>query len=109
MDKRAAVECADDGNAAAGRVAHVWVAAPDLAWKFGRSRIPREGRTAGGVGIPGYVAPMDQDMKLFLRYAGGVSGVDVFPAGAMTVAAGANTRNGWKHGCCARGAVRASP
>ena len=41
-------------------------------------------------------------MKLFLRYAGGVSGVDVFPAGAMTVAAGANTRNGWKQYCCAK-------
>ncbi len=48
------------------------------------------------VGIPGYVAPMDQDMKLFLRYAGRVSSVDVVPAGAMTVAPGANTRNGWK-------------
>lgn len=48
------------------------------------------------VGIPGYVAPMDQDMKLFLRYAGNVSSVDVFPAGAMTVAPGANTRGGWK-------------
>ena len=48
------------------------------------------------VGLPGYVAPMDQDMKLFLRYAGRVSSVDVEPKGAMTVAAGANTRNGWK-------------
>ncbi|MCR4374414.1 MAG: DUF5695 domain-containing protein, partial [Acidobacteria bacterium] len=48
------------------------------------------------VGLPGYVAPMDQDMKLFLRYAGRVSSVDVEPAGAMTIAAGANTRNGWK-------------
>src|SRR5688572_7788646 len=48
------------------------------------------------VGIPGYVAPMDQDMKLFLRYAGRVSSVDVFPAGAMTIASGANTRGGWK-------------
>ena len=48
-------------------------------------------------------------MKLFLRYAGGVSGVDVFPAGAMTVAAGANTRNGWKQAAAPRKAVRASP
>jgi hypothetical protein len=48
------------------------------------------------VGLPGYVAPMDQDMKLFLRYAGRVSSVDVEPAGAMTVTPGANTRNGWK-------------
>lgn len=49
------------------------------------------------VGLPGYVAPMDQDMKLFLRYAGRVSSVNVEPAGAMTVTPGANTRNGWKH------------
>jgi hypothetical protein len=47
------------------------------------------------VGIPGYVAPMDEDVKLFLRYPGRVSSVDVVPAGAMTVAPGANTPNGW--------------
>ncbi len=48
------------------------------------------------VGIPGYVAPMDEDMKLFLRYPGRVTSVDVTPAGALTVAAGSNTPNGWK-------------
>jgi hypothetical protein len=48
------------------------------------------------VGIPGYVAPMDEDMKLFLRYAPRVSSVDVAPAGAIRVTAGANTANGWK-------------
>ncbi len=48
------------------------------------------------VGIPGYVAPMDEDMKLFLRYAAGVSSVDVAPAGAMTVTAAANTTDDWK-------------
>jgi hypothetical protein len=47
------------------------------------------------VGIPGYVAPMDEDVKLFLRYPGRVSSVDVVPAGAMTVAPGANTPKGW--------------
>ncbi len=48
------------------------------------------------VGIPGYVAPMDEDMTLFLRYPGRVTSVDVEPAGAMRVAAGRNTPNGWK-------------
>ncbi|HQX83464.1 MAG TPA: DUF5695 domain-containing protein, partial [Vicinamibacterales bacterium] len=48
------------------------------------------------VGIPGYVAPMDEDMKLFLRYPGRVTSVDVAPAGALTVTAGSNTPNGWK-------------
>ncbi len=48
------------------------------------------------VGIPGYVAPMDEDMKLFLRYPGRVTSVDVAPTGALTVAAGSNTPNGWK-------------
>ena len=48
------------------------------------------------VGIPGYVAPMDQEMKLFLKYRAGISSVDVFPAGSVTATAAANTRNGWK-------------
>jgi hypothetical protein len=48
------------------------------------------------VGLPGYVAPMDQDMKLFLRYAGRVTNVGIEPAGAMTVTQGTTTRNGWK-------------
>jgi hypothetical protein len=42
------------------------------------------------------VAPMDQDMKLFLKYRAGISSVDVFPAGSVTATAAANTRNGWK-------------
>jgi hypothetical protein len=48
------------------------------------------------VGIPGYVAPTDQDMKLFLRYPARVFTVEVFPAQSMVVTPGANTRSGWK-------------
>jgi len=48
------------------------------------------------VGIPGYVAPMDEDMKLFLDYGSRVSSVAVDPAGAMDVAAGAATPGGWQ-------------
>ncbi len=48
------------------------------------------------VGIPGYVAPMDEDMNLFLRYGSRVSSVNVLPAGALTVAEGPATPNGWQ-------------
>jgi hypothetical protein len=48
------------------------------------------------VGIPGYVAPMDQDLKLFLSYSKKVTSVNVEPAGALTVSAGAPARAGWQ-------------
>ena len=47
------------------------------------------------VGIPGYVAPMDQDVKLFLDYPRRVTSIDVEPAGAMAVTSGQRTRGGW--------------
>jgi hypothetical protein len=48
------------------------------------------------VGIPGYVAPMDEDIKLFLNSPRRVTGVAVEPAGAMSIAPGARTKNGWQ-------------
>jgi hypothetical protein len=48
------------------------------------------------VGIPGYVAPMDEDMKLFIDYDSPVASVAVEPTGAMDVAAGSRTPNGWQ-------------
>jgi hypothetical protein len=48
------------------------------------------------VGIPGYVAPMDQDLKLFLDYGRRVTGVTVTPAGALTITPGARTPGGWQ-------------
>jgi len=48
------------------------------------------------VGIPGYVAPMDERMKLFLEYGRRVSAVDVSPAGALDVTAGPPTPGGWQ-------------
>ncbi|HEX6560231.1 MAG TPA: DUF5695 domain-containing protein, partial [Longimicrobiales bacterium] len=46
-------------------------------------------------GIPGYVAPTDQDVKLFLSYGKPVKSVTVQPAGALDVSAGART-HGWQ-------------
>jgi hypothetical protein len=48
------------------------------------------------VGIPGYVAPMDEDMKLFLDSRRTIKTVEVSPAGALTVTPGARTRGGWQ-------------
>jgi hypothetical protein len=47
------------------------------------------------VGLPGYVAPMDEDLKLFLDYDRGVRSIDVEPKGALAVTEGARTRGGW--------------
>src|SRR5688572_1607336 len=48
------------------------------------------------VGIPGYVAPMDEDMRLFIDSRRAVKTVEVSPAGALTVTPGARTRGGWQ-------------
>lgn len=48
------------------------------------------------VGIPGYILPMDQDGKLFLKYAGKVSNIAAEPKGAIAVRAEKPTRTGWK-------------
>lgn len=47
------------------------------------------------VGIPGYVLPMDQEAKLFLKYSRGVKSVAVSPEGAVAVRSERAT-NGWK-------------
>lgn len=48
------------------------------------------------VGIPGFVAPMDEDMKLFVRHGNRTATVAVEPAGALTVTPGARTPGGWR-------------
>jgi hypothetical protein len=55
--------------------------------------------TAGrpvAVGIPGYVAPMDEDLKLFLDYRRPARSVRVEPAGALAITAGPRTAAGWQ-------------
>ena len=59
------------------------------------STLSKAGRPVA-VGIPGYVAPMDQDLKLFVESRRRITGVTVDPAGALDVAAGPRTRNGWQ-------------
>ncbi|BDI32007.1 hypothetical protein CCAX7_40580 [Capsulimonas corticalis] len=48
------------------------------------------------IGIPGYVLPMDQDGRLFLKYPQAVKEIRVEPAGAIATAAAPPARNGWK-------------
>ena len=48
------------------------------------------------IGIPGYVLPMDQQGKLFLKYASRVASVAVEPAGAIGFSPGKPTPNGWR-------------
>ncbi|MES2463461.1 MAG: DUF5695 domain-containing protein [Armatimonadota bacterium] len=48
------------------------------------------------VGIPGYILPMDQNGKLFLKYGGKVSEIATEPKGAIAVRAEKATRTGWK-------------
>ncbi|MEO7719566.1 MAG: DUF5695 domain-containing protein [Capsulimonas sp.] len=48
------------------------------------------------IGIPGYVLPMDQDGRLFLKYPKAVKTISVEPAGAIEVAPAKPARNGWK-------------
>lgn len=54
--------------------------------------------TAGrpvAVGIPGYIAPMDEDLTLFVRHGDRTVTVAVEPAGALTVTAAGRTPGGW--------------
>ena len=48
------------------------------------------------IGLPGYVLPLDINAKLMLNYPGEVRAIDVHPGGALTVARGETTPNGWK-------------
>lgn len=47
------------------------------------------------VGLPGYVLPMDQKGKLFLKYRKPVADIRVFPAGAATVTKSEQPAKGW--------------
>lgn len=47
-------------------------------------------------GFPGYVAPMDEDLRLFARYGTRTATASVSPAGALDVSAGRRTANGWR-------------
>ena len=58
------------------------------------STLAQAGRPVA-VGLPGYVAPMDQDLKLFLDYDRRVKSIDVEPKGALSITAGPRTRGGW--------------
>ena len=49
------------------------------------------------IGIPGYVLPMDQNGKLFLRYGAKVASMAVEPTGAIQLTTGKPTPNGWKN------------
>jgi hypothetical protein len=48
------------------------------------------------VGLPGYVLPMDQDGKLFLKYGKAVESMAVEPAGALEIRPNKEGKNGWK-------------
>jgi hypothetical protein len=48
------------------------------------------------VGIPGYVLPMDQDGRLFLKYSHKVRDIVVEPQGAITVRVNQPTKTGWQ-------------
>lgn len=55
-----------------------------------------ENKRPVAVSIPGYVLPLDVDAKLFINYAKKVKNIQVFPEGALTLKALANTKAGWK-------------
>lgn len=47
-------------------------------------------------GFPGYVAPMDETLRLFARYGSRSAKATVSPAGALEVSTGRRTANGWR-------------
>ncbi len=48
------------------------------------------------VGLPGYVLPMDQDGKLFLKYVKGVKSLAVEPSGALEWVENKEGKKGWR-------------
>lgn len=48
------------------------------------------------VGIPGYILPMDQNGKLFLKYQSPVTSVSVEPRGAIHIVKLPKTESGWE-------------
>ncbi len=47
------------------------------------------------VGAPGYLLPMDNPAKLFLKYGKKVKSIDVFPSGSLSVEAQPQTNGKW--------------
>jgi hypothetical protein len=56
--------------------------------------LQRVGRPVA-VGFPGYVLPMDQDAKLFLKYGKSVKSIHVEPRGAISWSGNREGNNGW--------------
>ncbi|HYW35777.1 MAG TPA: DUF5695 domain-containing protein, partial [Balneolaceae bacterium] len=48
------------------------------------------------VGLPGYIIPMDQEARLFIKYKLDSPSIDIEPSGSLSVKKGKTTRNGWK-------------
>jgi hypothetical protein len=48
------------------------------------------------VGVPGYILPTDLTGRLFLKSANTVQGLEVEPAGALTLIPAETTRSGWQ-------------
>ncbi len=48
------------------------------------------------IGIPGYVVPQDVPAKLFLQYPSSVKSMESYPADALGIKKGDQTKNGWK-------------
>ena len=47
------------------------------------------------IGVPGYVLPMDERAKLFLKAGSEVASVQVSPLGALSITAAGRTPGGW--------------
>jgi hypothetical protein len=48
------------------------------------------------VGFPGYILPMDNDAKLFLKYSKSVQNIKVEPAGSIVLTPNREGKNSWK-------------
>jgi hypothetical protein len=48
------------------------------------------------VGIPGYIVPMDQEARLYIKYGQNIKSVNIEPSGALAVMKSQITKNGWK-------------
>ena len=55
----------------------------------------KEGRPVA-VGLPGYIVPMDEPTKLFLKYGKSVKSIAVVPVGALEWKTNKEGKNGWK-------------
>jgi len=80
---------------------------PGETWTYGVTFLPSpsirrieetlvEAGRPVAVGLPGYVLPMDQEGKLFLKYGKRVKALDVHPQGALTWTSNREGKNGWR-------------